>query len=288
MKHANLAPLPTGGDHGGPKRPPPSPGRDGAYDSEFPALASPSAAAAATGPKPGSDRASGPSSRPSSKRHKKRHTNQRADTIVRRFWGNRDCCFDVTMRNLDADSYWKKDPERVLAQAAAQKKSKHLNNCIEHRRDFTPLVFSRDAIIDREASSALKCIARKCCHCAAWNSLIRKGRMVIPYILCRRWPYREGNHDNGKTIHGSLFTCHAAPFSRCSVNTLQLRLLIDERISTSSQEKMGGNNANGGAAQYEYQDEANDDDASNNPSPIRMGANRYQQDTIGSRSSDKK
>ena len=47
------------------------------------------------------------------------------------------------------------------AQAAAQKKSKHLNNCIEHRRDFTPLVFSRDAIIDREASSALKCIARK-------------------------------------------------------------------------------------------------------------------------------
>lgn len=87
---------------------------------------------------------------------------ERADTIVRNFWStSRDCCFDVTMRNLDADSYWLRDPANVLASAAATKKKKHLRSCLENRRDFTPLVFSRDALIEREADYALKCIARK-------------------------------------------------------------------------------------------------------------------------------
>ena len=88
---------------------------------------------------------------------------ERADTIVRNFWGNnRDCCFDVTVRNLDADSYWSKDPLRILASAAAAKKKKHLgSSCLEHRHDFTPLVFSCDAIFDREALYALRCMARK-------------------------------------------------------------------------------------------------------------------------------
>lgn len=49
----------------------------------------------------------------------------------------------------------------MLASAAAAKKKKHLGSCLEHRCDFTPLVFSRDAIIAREASYALKCMARK-------------------------------------------------------------------------------------------------------------------------------
>ena len=65
------------------------------------------------------------------------------------------------MRNLDLDSYWSRAPTRVLASATAAKKKKHLGSCLDNRRDFTPLVFSRDAIIEREADYALKCIARK-------------------------------------------------------------------------------------------------------------------------------
>jgi len=87
---------------------------------------------------------------------------ERGDTIVRNLWRNgTDCVFDVRMVNLDANSYWKSDYEQVLRSAERQKKEKHLDSCRRYRRDFTPLVFSRDAILAREANAALKVIARK-------------------------------------------------------------------------------------------------------------------------------
>ena len=60
------------------------------------------------------------------------------------------------MVNLDADSYRQSDADKVLQQAEREKKRKHLK---DNRRDFVPLVFSRDAIPGREANSAMRCIA---------------------------------------------------------------------------------------------------------------------------------
>ena len=86
---------------------------------------------------------------------------RRGDTLVRNFWGNRDCVIDVRCINLDADSYWTKDRATVLLRAEKDKKKKHLKDCIDSRRDFTPFIVSRDALLAKEANSFTKCVATK-------------------------------------------------------------------------------------------------------------------------------
>jgi hypothetical protein len=64
-------------------------------------------------------------------------------------------------------SYWKKDFANVLEQHEKEKKDKYLQNCLEMRKNFTPMVYSVDSIAGREARNVEKRLAT---HLAGkWN-----------------------------------------------------------------------------------------------------------------------
>ena len=67
--------------------------------------------------------------------------------------------FDIRIVNLDAGSYLCMTPEKALAQAEKEKKYLYLQACLEHRRDFIPMVYSVDAIPGAEALAAQKRLA---------------------------------------------------------------------------------------------------------------------------------
>ena len=60
---------------------------------------------------------------------------------------------------MDAKSYRKKEPTKVLEQHEKEKKDKYLQNCLEMRKDFTPMVYSVDGIAGQEAWNAEKRLA---------------------------------------------------------------------------------------------------------------------------------
>ena len=53
--------------------------------------------------------------------------------------------FVIRIVNLDAGSYLRMTPEKVLAKAEKEKKNLYLQACLEHRRTFTPMVYSADS-----------------------------------------------------------------------------------------------------------------------------------------------
>ena len=59
----------------------------------------------------------------------------------------------------DAKSYQKKEPTKVLEQHEKEKKDKYLQNCLEMRQDFTPMVYSVDGIAGLEAQNVEKTLA---------------------------------------------------------------------------------------------------------------------------------
>ena len=77
------------------------------------------------------------------------------DTACYGFWAcQRDCIFDVRITDTDARSYRNKDYEKFIAAQEKEKKDKYLRPYQEHRKDFTPLVYSVDGKRGREARSA--------------------------------------------------------------------------------------------------------------------------------------
>ncbi len=75
--------------------------------------------------------------------------------------------FDMQITDTDARSYRKKECAKVLEQHKKEKKDKYLRNCLEMRKDFTPMVYSVDGIAGREAQNAEKHLA---VHLAGkWN-----------------------------------------------------------------------------------------------------------------------
>jgi hypothetical protein len=85
---------------------------------------------------------------------------KRGDAACYGFWARqRDCIFDVRITDTDARSYRNKDYEKVIAAQEKKKKDKYLRPCQEHRKDFTPLVYSVDGIRGREARSAERRLA---------------------------------------------------------------------------------------------------------------------------------
>jgi hypothetical protein len=54
--------------------------------------------------------------------------------------------FDMRITDTDAQSYRKKEFAKVLEQHEKEKKEKYLQNCLEMRKDFTPMVYSVDGI----------------------------------------------------------------------------------------------------------------------------------------------
>ncbi len=65
----------------------------------------------------------------------------------------------MRITDRDANSYRKKEPTKVLEQHEKEKKDKYLRNCLEMRKDFTPMVYSVDGIAGREARNAKKRLA---------------------------------------------------------------------------------------------------------------------------------
>jgi len=96
-------------------------------------------------------------------------TEERDDASCHGFWErSRTCIFDMRTMDTDARSYWKKEPTKVLEQHEKEKKDKYLQNCLEMRNDFTPMVYSVDGIAGREARNAEKRLATQLA--GKWNS----------------------------------------------------------------------------------------------------------------------
>ena len=82
--------------------------------------------------------------------------------------------------DMDTRSYRKKEFAKVLEQHEKEKKDKYLQNCLEMRKDFTPMVYSVDGIAGREARNAEKRLAT---HLAGkWN---REYSQMVYYVRVR-------------------------------------------------------------------------------------------------------
>ena len=67
--------------------------------------------------------------------------------------------FDMRIVNLNAGSYLRLTPEKVLSKAEKEKKDLCLQACLERRRTFTPMLYSADVIPGAEALAAQKRLA---------------------------------------------------------------------------------------------------------------------------------
>ena len=62
--------------------------------------------------------------------------------------------FDIRIVNLGAGSYLRMTPEKALVKSENEKKGLYLQACLEHRRNFTPMVYSADVKPGAEALAA--------------------------------------------------------------------------------------------------------------------------------------
>ena len=84
----------------------------------------------------------------------------RADVSAYGFWKRgTTAMFDIRIVNLDAGSYLCMTPEKALAKVEKEKKDLYLQDCLELRRTFTPMVYSADGIPGTEALAAQKRLA---------------------------------------------------------------------------------------------------------------------------------
>jgi hypothetical protein len=82
----------------------------------------------------------------------------RGDLTVHGFWTRgQTAIFDVCI--TDQPSNWNTDPSKVLLRHKKEKKTKYGELCIAKCRTFTPLVFSIDGLLGKEATAALKRLA---------------------------------------------------------------------------------------------------------------------------------
>ena len=71
------------------------------------------------------------------------------------FWAPQKLCiFDMQITNTDAASHRSMDPEKVIARLEKRKKDKYLQPCLEKQRHFTPMVYSVDGLMGKEAEAA--------------------------------------------------------------------------------------------------------------------------------------
>jgi hypothetical protein len=86
----------------------------------------------------------------------------------------------MCITDTDARSYRKKEFAKVPEQHEKEKKDKYLQNCLEMRKDFMPMVYSADCIAGREARNAEKRLAT---HLAGkWN---REYSQMMYYVRVR-------------------------------------------------------------------------------------------------------
>ena len=69
------------------------------------------------------------------------HTESRAEVSAHGFWKRgTTAMFDIRIFNLDAGSYLHMTPEKALAKEEKEKKDLYLQDCLERRSTFTPMV----------------------------------------------------------------------------------------------------------------------------------------------------
>jgi hypothetical protein len=84
----------------------------------------------------------------------------RGDLAVHGFWTKGQTeIFDVRITDTDQPTNRKIDPAKVLLRHEKEKKNKYGDLCIARRRTFTPLVFSIDGLLGKEATAASKRLA---------------------------------------------------------------------------------------------------------------------------------
>ncbi len=86
----------------------------------------------------------------------------------------------MRITDTDAQIYWKKEFAKVLEHHEKEKKDKYLQNCLEMRMDFTPMVYSVNGIAIREARNAERRLAT---HLVGkWN---REYSQMVNYVRVR-------------------------------------------------------------------------------------------------------
>jgi hypothetical protein len=86
----------------------------------------------------------------------------------------------MRITDTDPQSYRKKEFAKVLEQHEKEKKEKYLQNCLEMRKDFTPMVYSVDGIAGHEARNVEK---RLVTHLAGkWD---REYSQIVYYVRVR-------------------------------------------------------------------------------------------------------
>jgi hypothetical protein len=84
----------------------------------------------------------------------------RGDLAVHGFWSKgQTAIFDFRVTDTDQPSNRNTDPSKVLLRHEKEKKAKYGDHCIARRRTFTPLVFSVDGLLGKEATAASKRLA---------------------------------------------------------------------------------------------------------------------------------
>jgi hypothetical protein len=85
----------------------------------------------------------------------------RGDVAAHGFWQRgTTTIFDIRVTDTDSRSHRNKDPTKVLAKQAKEKKDKYSDACTQARRHFTPLVFSVDGLREKETIAASKRLSR--------------------------------------------------------------------------------------------------------------------------------
>jgi len=84
----------------------------------------------------------------------------RGDIAAHGFWNRgTTTVFDIRVTDVDSPSYRGSPAARVLLNQEKAKKGKYLQACLAQRRHFTPLVFSVDGMMAKEATAATRRVA---------------------------------------------------------------------------------------------------------------------------------
>ena len=67
--------------------------------------------------------------------------------------------FDIRIFHINEGSYLCMTPEKAHTKTKKEKKDLYLQACLEHKRNFTHMVYSADGIPGAEASAAMKRLA---------------------------------------------------------------------------------------------------------------------------------
>jgi hypothetical protein len=86
----------------------------------------------------------------------------KGDVLIRGLWEKgTDCILDVRVAYIDAPSYIKSSPVKVLETADIAKKKNHLQVCLDQQKHLSPFIVSVDGLIGKEAKTVRKVLASK-------------------------------------------------------------------------------------------------------------------------------